>query len=153
MSLLSKARSLAQLYASRQLHNSAIFWADKAHSLSGGDISDLTTYASLLHASGQHRRAIHSLLSSPLLSQSAGLRYLVAKCYVAVQEWEEALLILKPTGDDFEGDPEQVDSVKCPHLGDVSAASLLLQGQAHEGLGSLQVILSIASTSHTACLH
>lgn len=139
MSLLIKARSLAQLYASRQLLNSAIFWADKALSLSGGDISDLTTYASLLHASGQHRRAIHALLSSTLLSQSAGLRYLVAKCYVAVQEWEEALLILKPPSDDFEGGPEQVDSVKCPPLGDVSAASLLLQGQAHEGLGSLQV--------------
>ena len=58
---------------------------------------------------------------------------------MAVQEWEEALLILKPQSDDFEGDAELTDSVKCPQLGDVAAASLLLQGQAHEGLGSLQV--------------
>ena len=139
MSLLEKARSLAQLYASKQLHNSAIFWADKAHSLSSGEATDLATYTSLLHASGQHRRAIHLLLSSPLLPQSAGLRYLAAKCYVAVQECEEAQLMLKPPGDEFGGGSELTDSVKCPQLGDVRGATLLLQGQAHEGLGSLQV--------------
>ena len=137
--LLDKARSQAQLYASKQLLNTAIFWADKALSLSEGDASDLATYSSLLHSAGQHRRAIHTLLSSPHLPRSAGLRYLLAKCYVAVQEWEEALLVLKPPSDDFERDPELNDSVKCPQLGEVGAAALLLQGQAHEGLGSWQV--------------
>lgn len=140
--LLDSARSQAQLYASKQLYNTAIFWADKALSLSGGDANDLATFCSCLHASGQHRRAIHALLSSAHLSKSAGLRYLAAKCYVAVQEWTEALLILKPSSDDhgLEGDSELTDSVKVLQFGDVVAASLLLQGQAHEGLGSLQVL-------------
>lgn len=151
MSLLEKARSQAQLYAARQLHNTAIFWADKALTLSDGDANDLATFSSLLHASGQHRRAVHALLSSPHLSRSSGLRYLLAKCYVAVQEWEEALLILKPPCDDFEGDAELTDAVKCPQLGDVTAASLLLQGQAHEGLGSLQVYS--VSVDDCVCVH
>ena len=146
-SLLEKSRSQAQLYANKQLHNTAIFWADKALSLSGGDSRDFATLASLLHSSGQHRRAVHLLLSSPHLPRSAGLRYLAAKAYLAVQEWEEVLLLLKPPSaeEEEEGEGEggdMADSVQCPQLGDVTAASLLLQGQAHEGLGSLQVIQS-----------
>jgi anaphase-promoting complex subunit 6 len=137
--LLDKARSQARLYASRQLHNTAIYWADKALSLSGGEAEDLATLASYLHASGQHRRAAHALRTSPLLPRSAGLRYLAAKCYLAVQEWEEALLLLRPGSEqEGEGDGELADSVKCEQLGDVTAASLLVQGQAHEALGSLQ---------------
>ena len=140
-SLLEKARNLVQIYAGKQLHNTAIFWADKALSLSAGDAGDLATLASLLHADGQHRRAVHALLSSPhLLSRSTGLRYLAAKCYVSLQEWEEALLVLKtPDEEEEDEDAELADSAHCSQLGDVTAASLMLQGRAHEGLGSLQV--------------
>ena len=141
MTLLEKARSLAQLYASKQLLNSAIFWADKTLSLSNGEATDLATYASLLYSSGQHRRAIHKLTASPFFSQSAALRYLTARCHVAVEEWEEALSILKPPSDEFQVTMEFTDTVKCPQLGDVHSASLLLQGEAHEGLGSIQVVL------------
>ena len=141
MSLLEKARSLAQLYASQQLLNSATFWADKALSLSNGEATDLATYASLLHSNGQHRRAIHKLTSSPFFTKSAALRYLAAKCHIAVEEWEEALSILKPPSDDFKMNAEFTDTVKCPQLGDVCSASLLLQAKAHEGLGSIQVVL------------
>ena len=140
-SLLEKARNLVQIYAGKQLHNTAIFWADKALSLSAGDAGDLATLASLLHADGQHRRAVHALLSSPhLLSRSTGLRYLAAKCYVSLQEWEEALLVLKtPDEEEEDEDAELADSAHFSQLGDVTAASLMLQGRAHEGLGSLQV--------------
>ena len=137
MALLDKARSLAQQYARKQLLTSAIFWADKALSLSCGDPADLATYASLLHANGQHQRAAHILLSSPLLGQSAALRYLAAKCHVALHEWEEALLVLRPPPDELQGDPDLTDSLKCPEIGDVRSASLLVQAEAHEGLGSL----------------
>lgn len=148
--ILDKARHQAQLYASKQLHNTAAFWADKALSLSAGDASDLVLLASSLHSSGQHRRAVHALLSSPHLPRSSGLRYLAAKCYVSLQEWEEALLVLRTTDDEEEGEgegsrggggggDEWKDSVPCPTLGDVTAASLVVQGRAHEGIGSLQV--------------
>lgn len=137
--LLEKVRHQAQIYAGKQLHGAAIFWADKALSLSEGEANDLATLACLLHADGQHRRAVHALLSSPHLSRSAGLRYLAAKCYISLQEWEEALLALKTPEEDEEEDAELADSVHCSQLGDVTAASLMLQGRAHEGLGSLQV--------------
>ena len=43
--LLAKARALAKLNVARLMFPTAIYWADKAHSLSGGHyISDLATY-------------------------------------------------------------------------------------------------------------
>ena len=79
------------------------------------------------------------MLPSPTRSSPA-LRYLAAKCHSACKEWEEAIALLKPTTDEFTASTsEQQDStVECQVIGNIRSASLVLQGIAYEGIGSLQ---------------
>lgn len=134
--MLSKVRSLVQQYSSQGLYDSALFWADKALSLSTGDPNDLATYAQALYHCGQYQRAIRALHASPFLPQSPALKYLAGKCHAACKEWGEVIGLLSPQMDEFSSDSEQ-ETVECPALGDVQSASLVLQGVAYEGLGNL----------------
>lgn len=136
--MLSKARSLVQQYTAKQMYDTAVFWADKAFTLSSGDINDLCTYVQALYLCAQYQRAIHTLQTNPLLSLSPALQYLAAKCHAACKEWDEVIMLLKPPVDDFELDSRQQESIECPAIGNVESASLVLQGTAYEGLGNLQ---------------
>ena len=77
--LLDKARTLVQQYTAKQLYPTAAYWAEKAHCLSKGDPNDLAVYAQALYQCKEYRRACHILQDSPLLPQSAALRYLAAR--------------------------------------------------------------------------
>ena len=77
--LLEKARELTHQYASKQLFPTAVYWADKAHSLSGGDPNDLAAYVQALSHNQEYQRACHVLHNSPFLAQSSSLRYLAAR--------------------------------------------------------------------------
>lgn len=77
--MLAKARSLVQQYTAQQLYDSALYWADKALSLSGGDVQDLACYVQALYQCGQHQRAIHVLQSTVALQHSRALKYLAAR--------------------------------------------------------------------------
>ncbi len=77
--LLEKARELTQQYTAKQLFSTAAYWADKAHSLSGGDPNDLAAYVQSLYHNQEYQRACHLLHSSPYLSKSSTLRYLAAQ--------------------------------------------------------------------------
>ena len=135
--MLSKARALVQEYTAKQLYDTALFWADKALTLSDGDITDLSVYTQALYHCGQYQRAVHVLQSNPLLNHSPALKYLAAKCHAASKEWEDVLALLKPPVDDFGEDSGQQEPIKCPAIGNVQSASLVLQGTAYEGLGNL----------------
>ena len=86
--MLSKARSLVKQYCLKHMHDTALFWAEKALTLSSGDSTDLYTFAEILFVSGQFQRAIH-VLSVPGLLRSPNVRYLVARCYAACKDWEK----------------------------------------------------------------
>ena len=77
--MLARARSLVQQYTTKQLYDSALYWADKALSLSCGDIQDLVVYVQALYHCGQHQRAIHVLQSTVALQHSKALKYLAAR--------------------------------------------------------------------------
>ncbi len=138
--MLAKVRSLVNQYLSKQLNDTALFWADKALTLSKGDVNDLAAYAQTLHLCGQYRRAIHLLESQPVFPQSSGLKYLAARSHAACKEWEEVIALLKPPVDDYSIDQEQSEAeiASCTSLGDVRSASFVLLGQAYDGLGSTQ---------------
>ncbi len=80
--MLSRARALAHKYRAQQLNDSALYWADKALSLSNCALEDLVVYIQCLFTCKQYRRAIHCLESSTtrtLLQRSSTLRYLTAR--------------------------------------------------------------------------
>ena len=77
--MLAKARKLVQQYTTKQLYDSAVYWADKALSLSSGDVQDLVAYVQALYNCGQHQRAIHVLQSTVALQHSRALKYLAAR--------------------------------------------------------------------------
>lgn len=133
-----KLRSLVTQYLNKHLYDTALFWADKALTLSKGDLNDLATYAQTLCLSGQYHRATHLLETHPLLPQSPGLKYLAAKCHAACKEWEEVIALLKPPVDELSIDNEssEAEVAICTSLGDVQSASLVLLGQAYDGLGN-----------------
>ena len=78
-------------------------------------------------------------MSSPSYSSPA-LKYLAAKCHSACKEWDEVIALLKPTEDEFtaSGFEQKDDAIECEAIGNVRSASLVLQGIAYEGMGSLE---------------
>ena len=136
--MLRKARSLAQQYTAKQLYDTALFWADKALTLSNGNVNDLASYIQTLYLSGQYQRAVHTLQSKPFFLQCPALKYLAARCHAACKEWDQVITLLKPVTDEFSISSEQeVTTIECPVIGDVQSASLVLQGEAYERLGNL----------------
>lgn len=77
--LLYRARQLVKQYRAKQLHTTAVYWADKAHCLSQGDPNDLATYVQALYDAREYQRACYILQNSPFLSRSSSLRYLAAR--------------------------------------------------------------------------
>lgn len=77
--MLATARNLVKQYTTKQLYSTALYWADKALSLSQGDANDLAAYVQALYNSGQYQRAVHKLKSNPALHYSPALKYLAAR--------------------------------------------------------------------------
>ena len=77
-------------------------------------------------------------MSSPTNSSPA-LKYLAAKCHSACKEWEEVVALLKPAADEFTASSfeHKDETIECQAIGNIRSASLVLQGIAYEGMGSL----------------
>lgn len=77
--ILAKTRALVADYSSKQLYSTALYWADKAFSLSAGGAEDLARYVEALYQCKQYQRAANILHNSGFLSRSPGLSYLAAR--------------------------------------------------------------------------
>ena len=59
---ISQLRNLVRQYIDMHLYKTALFWADKAVSLSSGDIQDVYWFAQALFLTGQFQRAAHACI-------------------------------------------------------------------------------------------
>lgn len=102
---LSQLRNLVRQYIDNHLYESALFWADKACSLSKNSPQDVLWLSHSLFLTKQPLRAAQLLKASKLLTTSSAARYLAAKCYVECKEWRSALEVL-------EGEDKELKSLK-----------------------------------------
>ena len=110
---ISQLRNLVRQYVDNHQYKTALFWADKAVTLSSGDVQDVYWLAQTLFLSGQFQRAIHTLKSQDLSQKNLACRYLAAKCHAECRQWQEALDILEMAKDetkDSSRGPEQKES-------------------------------------------
>ncbi len=77
--MLTRVRQVVRQYSGQHQDVSALYWADKALSLSNGALEDIIVYIQCLYACQEYKRAIHYLESSALLQQCSTLRYLSAR--------------------------------------------------------------------------
>lgn len=134
--MLVKARSIAEEYLQKHLYKAAYFWAEKALVLSSGELQDVFLLAQIFYASGQYQRASNLLQKNSQYQQSSLLCYLLAKCHAACKEWEVVLTILSYIN--FEA-TKKVDRelLKLTEIDNVESSCLLLEGVAHENLGTI----------------
>jgi len=92
---ISQLRNLVRQYIDMHMYKTALFWADKAVSLSIGDIQDVYWFAQTLFLTGQFHRAAHALKSRGVVQTTLACRYLAAKCHTELKQWQEALEILE----------------------------------------------------------
>ena len=131
---ISQLRNLVRQYIDKHLYKTAQFWADKAISLSNGDVQDVYWFAQTLFLTGQFQRAAHALTSRGLLQTNLACRYLAAKCYTECKQWQEALNILdmdsKESGEkNLLGTDGLVPGAK-----KLESAACLLRGMVYEAL-------------------
>eukprot|EP00899_Mesostigma_viride_P002645 jgi/Mesvir1/12381/Mv00559-RA.3 len=101
MENLEKLRRLVRDCISKHMATSAVFFADKLVSLSGGCPQDVFLLVQAYMYGRQHRRALHLIRAwsaeraQPLApGDELALRYLAAKCLVECGQWEECLSLL-----------------------------------------------------------
>ena len=134
--MLVKARSIAEEHLRKHLYKSAYFWAEKAIVLSDGELQDIFLLAQIFYASGQYQRASNLLQKNSQYQQSSLLCYLLAKCHAACKEWEVVLTILSYVN--FEATKKvDKDLSKITNIENVESSCLLLEGVAHENLGTI----------------
>lgn len=134
--MLVKARSVAEEYLRKHLYKSAYFWAEKALVLSSGELQDIFLLAQIFYASGQYQRASNLLQKNSQYQQSSLLCYLLAKCHAECKEWEVVLTILSYVN--FEATKKMdKDLLKLTEIENIESSCLLLEGIAHENLGTI----------------
>jgi len=134
--MLIKARSIAEEYLQKHLYKSAYFWAEKAHVLSGGELQDVFLLAQIFYGSGQYQRASNLLQKNSQYQQSSLLCYLLAKCHAACKEWEVVLTILSYINFEVTKKMDK-DLSKLTEIENIESSCLLLEGVAHESLGTI----------------
>ena len=87
----SQLRNLVRSYIDKHLYKTALFWAEKAMSLSNDEFQDVYWFAQALFYTKQYQRAVHVLTSRGLHESNLTCRYLVGKCYAECKKWQEAL--------------------------------------------------------------
>lgn len=134
--MLTKARSIAEKYLQKHLYKNAYFWAEKALVLSGGELQDVFLLAQIFYASGQYQRASNLLQKNSQYQQSSLLCYLLAKCHAACKEWEVVLTILSFINFEMTKKMDK-DLLKLTEIENIESSCLLLEGVAHESLGTI----------------
>ena len=134
--MLIKARSIAEEYLRKHLYKTAYFWAEKALVLSDGELQDVFLLAQIFYVSGQYQRASNLLQKNSKYQQSALLCYLLAKCHAACKEWEVVLTVLSFVNFEMTKKVDK-DLLKLTEIDNVQSSCLLLEGVAHESLGTI----------------
>ncbi|XP_046848454.1 cell division cycle protein 16 homolog [Xenia sp. Carnegie-2017] len=92
---ISQLRNLVRSYIDQHLYPTALFWAEKAMSLSNNELQDVYWFCQALFYTKQYDRAVHALTSRGLHESNLACRYLVGKCYAECKKWQEALDVLE----------------------------------------------------------
>eukprot|EP00118_Oscarella_pearsei_P021356 m.239199 g.239199 ORF g.239199 m.239199 type:complete len:565 (+) comp40176_c1_seq40:85-1779(+) len=130
---LSRVRQLVADSLERDLFENAVFWADKAISLSNGAAQDIYSRAHALFLSGDYRRAAYCLQSRGLVEAFPSCRYLVAKCHAECKEWQLVVDTLDVPEKTIIGSSREMDGGESPCLGssdNILSAICLLRGKA-----------------------
>lgn len=136
LQMLAKARSIAEEHLKKHLYKSASFWAEKALILSSNELQDVFLTSQVFYASGQYQRASNLLQKNSQYQQSSILCYLLAKCHAECKEWEVVLTILSFVNLEATKKVDK-DLSKLTEIGNVESSCLLLEGIAHENLGTI----------------
>lgn len=131
---IAQLRNLVRQYIDKHLYKTAQFWADKAVSLSNGDVQDVYWFAQTLFLTGQYQRAAHVLTSKGLLQNNLSCRYLAAKCYAECKQWQEALNILEMDSKELVGKDLLAVDGAVPGAKKLESATCLLKGMVYEAL-------------------
>lgn len=128
---LSQLRNLVRNYIDKHLYRTALFWADKAMSLSNGELQDVYWFAQALFFTNQYQRAVFALTNRRLHENNLACRYLVGKCYAECKKWQEALEVL-------EMEPKYLKETSSSELGTggrkLESAVNLLRGFVYEAM-------------------
>jgi anaphase-promoting complex subunit 6 len=82
------------------LYETAIFWADKAVSISQGSVQDVFMLAQALFLAGHYHRALQWLISKDLAQSHLVCRFLAAQCYAHCGEWRIVIDLLDISEDE-----------------------------------------------------
>lgn len=126
MSMLTKLRTKITDHMSQHMYESAVFWADKLVTMSGNDAEDVYRLAQAYYLAGLHQRSMHAIRQAGLTHQHDKFRYLVAKCHVVREEWEQALEAL---GEDLMVAEDRSDGET-----DFRPAMCLLRGKVYDAM-------------------
>ncbi|RZF38992.1 hypothetical protein LSTR_LSTR003735 [Laodelphax striatellus] len=91
---IDEYRKLVRTYIDLHLYNSALFWADKVVSLSGGEPSDIYWLAHCMFLMKQYHRASLLIKNKGLDKTNKLCQYLAARCLLEAKELSEALAIV-----------------------------------------------------------
>lgn len=102
--LIPQFRNLVRAYIDKHLYKTALYWAEKAMSLSNNELQDVYWFAQALFQTRQFERAAHALTSRGLHESNLACRYLVGKCYAECKKWQDALDVLEMDQEFEKGD-------------------------------------------------
>ncbi|XP_054280788.1 cell division cycle protein 16 homolog [Macrosteles quadrilineatus] len=95
---VEKFRKLVRVHLDANANESALFWADKVASMSGGDPRDVYWLAQCMFRSRQYHRAAILIRNKGLDKTQPLCQWLAGLCLLEAREYNDALLIL--TGED-----------------------------------------------------
>jgi len=137
-------RKLVRTYLDLHLYPSALFWADKVVSLSGGDPIDVYWLGQCMYLLKQYHRAAFLIKNRELDKTHIVCKYLAGKCLLEAREYTDALALLNDDDNSMtrtgRGNTMTsfVDQNECKVEGITSSnlrsAILYLKGRVHEAL-------------------
>ncbi|XP_076812407.1 cell division cycle protein 16 homolog [Clavelina lepadiformis] len=93
--VLERIRNVSAGCISKFQYESALFWADKAASLSQYEACDVYHLAQCMFHMKQYDRAALLIIRRQLHLKHSVFRYLAAKCYAEAKQWQAALDLLE----------------------------------------------------------
>ncbi|KAL5248936.1 hypothetical protein ACHWQZ_G017960 [Mnemiopsis leidyi] len=135
--MLEAIRSKVEKETQKHQYGNALFWADKAVSLGGGDPKDIFTFVNILYLRGEYRRAVYFIQTNRLQISFYGA-YLIAKCQAARGDWNEAkeTLELLPEPSPLAPPPISADGVMTEQ--ELMSSVYLLKGTVYQALDNHQ---------------
>merc|ERR1712062_521577 len=133
--LLILFRGKVDQYFRVHQYETALFWADKAASLSSDDPGDVHQLAQCMYNLKQFERAAILIMKKKLHLKFDAFRYLAAKCYFSCKNWQFALDILENTSiteKSFLSEPSIPSCV--PSNEEVSSSLHLLKGDIYTAM-------------------